>query len=520
MAATAVRDKGLKAGALGLVAATVIGVASTAPAYSIAATLGLVAAVVAFQSPAIMLVSFIPMLFIAASFYYFNRVDPDCGTTFSWVTRALGPRQGWMNGWATVISDIVVMPSLAQISAIYTFLLIGQDKLADSVLWVTVLGCGFIALMTLVCYLGIELNARTQFVLLAAEILVLALFAAVALYKVFVLHPAGTVTPEWSWINPFAIKSTSALAAGVLLAIFIYWGWDTSASVNEETEGATRTPGVACILSTIILVGVYALVSIAATAFKGPTYLAANSDDVLSAMATNVLGSPWDKLLIIAVLTSAAASAQTTILPTARTTLSMAAHGALPRSFAEVHPRFMTPTWSTIWMGVASIVWYAFLVIVDRNQNILYDSISGLGFAIAFYYAVTAYACPVYFRRFVFKSWKNFLLMGVAPVLGGVTLTWVFVKSAFDYWNPVNAYSTPWFAFGGFDGVGAPFIIGIGMLVVGIPLMMWQRRAMPEFFRRKLEVADTLEEGSAAGAFLGEDDAPTRRGEVASAGRR
>ena len=503
--ATNVPDKGLKSGALGLVASTVIGVASTAPAYSIAATLGLVALVVGLQSPAIMLVSFVPMLFIAASMYYFNRVDPDCGTTFSWVTRAFGPMQGWMNGWATIVSDVVVMPSLALISAKYTFLLFNQTALANSLLWVTVLGCAFIVAMTIVCYLGIELNARTQFVLLSAEIAVLAVFAAVALVKVFVLHPAGSVVPAWTWVNPFSIKSSSALSAGVLLAVFIYWGWDTSGSVNEETAGSTRTPGIAMVLSTVVLLAIYAVVSIAATAFIGPHYLGAHSDDVLSAMAKSVLGSPWDKLLIIAVLTSATASAQTTILPTARTTLSMAAHGALPRSFAATHRKYLTPTWSTIWMGVASVAWYIFLVLVNHNEDVLFDSISGLGFSICFYYAVTGFACPVYFRRFLLKSVKNFLFMGMAPILGSASLTWVFVKSGFIYWNPANAYSPPWFKFGGFSGVGAPFVIGIGILVMGIPLMFWQRKATRAFFERKLEVAETLEEGSAPGAVLGEE---------------
>ncbi|MGO8875237.1 MAG: APC family permease [Acidimicrobiales bacterium] len=503
---SSVLDKGLKPGALGLVASTVIGVASTAPAYSIAATLGLVALVVGYQSAAIMLISFVPMLFIAGSMYYFNRVDPDCGTTFSWVTRAFGPLQGWMNGWATIASDVVVMPSLALIAAKYTFLLFDANGLANSVLWVTVLGCGFIVGMTVICYLGIELNARTQFVLLAAEIVVLAVFAVVALVKVLALHHAGSVTPAWSWVNPFSVKSWSSLSAGVLLAVFIYWGWDTSGSVNEETAGSTRTPGVAMVLSTVVLLAIYVIISVAATAFAGTQFLGAHSDDVLSAMAKAVLGSPWDKLLILAVLTSAAASAQTTILPTARTTLSMAAHGALPRSFAATHEKYLTPTWSTIWMGVASIVWYIFLVVVNHDEAVLFDSISGLGFSICFYYAVTGFACPVYFRRFLLRSTKNFVCMGVAPILGSAALTWVFVKSAFVYWNPANAYSPPWFKFGSFSGVGAPFVIGIGILLLGIPLMFWQRRATHEFFERKLEVAETLEEGSAPGAVLGEGD--------------
>jgi hypothetical protein len=146
-----------------------------------------------------------------------------------------------------------------------------------------------------------------------------------------------------------------------------------------------------------------------------------------------------------------------------------------------------------------------FLVLVDHSGNVLFDSISGLGFSICFYYAVTAFACPVYFRRFVVKSVKNFLFMGVGPILGAAALTWVFVKSAIFYWNPVNASSPPWLKIGGFSGVGAPFVIGIGILVIGIPLMYLQRRASPEFFARKLEVAESLEDGSAPGAVLGDE---------------
>ena len=97
-------DKGLKTGALGFVSNVVIGVASTAPGYSLAAVLGFVAAEVAFQSPAILWVAFLPMLLIAASYYYMNRDDPDCGTSFTWVTSAMGPRLGWLSGWATLLA--------------------------------------------------------------------------------------------------------------------------------------------------------------------------------------------------------------------------------------------------------------------------------------------------------------------------------------------------------------------------------------------------------------------------------
>ena len=88
-----VMDKGLKKNAIGYLSNIVIGVASTAPAYSLAATLGFIVAVkgVGVHAPAVMLVAFLPMLLVASAYKYFNRADPDAGTTFAWVTRAFGP---------------------------------------------------------------------------------------------------------------------------------------------------------------------------------------------------------------------------------------------------------------------------------------------------------------------------------------------------------------------------------------------------------------------------------------------
>jgi amino acid transporter len=95
-------DKGLKADALGYMSNLVIGIASTAPAYSLAATLGFIVLVngVGVHAPAVLLVSFVPMLLVALGYRYLNRADPDAGTTFAWTTRAFGPWIGWINGWA------------------------------------------------------------------------------------------------------------------------------------------------------------------------------------------------------------------------------------------------------------------------------------------------------------------------------------------------------------------------------------------------------------------------------------
>ena len=139
-----------------------IGISSTAPAYSLAAVLAIVVVGVGVQAPAVMLVSFIPMFLIASSFYYMNRADPDCGTSFSWVTRAMGPGLGWVGGWAVTTTGILVIGSLAQVAAFYTFDLFGARRLRDSTLANVVFTLLIIAVMTTICVLGTELSAHIQ----------------------------------------------------------------------------------------------------------------------------------------------------------------------------------------------------------------------------------------------------------------------------------------------------------------------------------------------------------------------
>src|SRR5207302_2007752 len=294
--------------------------------------------------------------------------------------------------------------------------------------WALIVGAViWIALMTWICYRGIELSARIQTFLLSLEIFTLALFVVVALVKVYANSPTGSIHVSASWFNPFDLSWT-ALIDGVLLGIFIYWGWDSGVAVNEESRDKNRGPGKAAVVSTVILLVIYVAVSAAAQAYHGPSFLAGNSSDVLNALGGNVFGSPLDKLLIISVLTSASASTQTTILPTARTTLSMARWQSIPSAFGRIHPRFFTPTVSTLLMGGLSILWTIALLAFNPNQDVLGDTISALGFAVCFYYGFTGLACAVYFRRKLLKSFRNFLFAGVVPLFGGGMLAYVVIK--------------------------------------------------------------------------------------------
>src|SRR3984893_10826285 len=323
-------EKGLKTGALGLVSATVIGVASTAPAYSLAATLAGVVALVGFHAPAVAVLAFVPMLFCSVGYSELNKADPDSGTTFTWARGAFGPKTGWAGGWGIVAADLLVMASLAQVAGQYVFLLVGANGIGSNPAsgWVLLVGILWIVAMTYICYRGIEVSANFQKVLLSVEVVMLLALSVTALVRVGIgHHPAGSVHPSLSWLSPFHLGGIQAFVGGLILMLFIYWGWDTAVSVNEETKDKNKTPGQAAIISTVLLLVTYAIVIFSVMAFAGigSTGIGltntANQFDDLSVLGSAIFGSGGfgtflARLLILMVLTSASASTQTTILPT------------------------------------------------------------------------------------------------------------------------------------------------------------------------------------------------------------
>ena len=477
-------DKGLRRGALGLASSIVLGVASTAPAYALAATLGFVVIAVGVKAPAVMLLAFVPMWLIAVAYAELNRREPDCGTTFTWAARAFGPRTGWMGGWGIIAADVIVMANLAQVAGSYGFLLLGLDGLAGDTAWTTAAGVGWIALMTWVCYRGIQVSARLQVVLLAVESVVLVAFAGHALAAVWSgTAPDGALTPSLSWLWPSGVDLAS-LTEAMLLAIFIYWGWDSAMAVNEETRDPASVPGRSVVTSTVLLVAVYTVVTVATVAFAGVgeegTGLGNedNAEDVFAALGSAVFGEDavgrvLQTLLIASVLTSAAASTLTTILPTARGTLSMAAYRALPASFGRISPRYLTPTVSTVWMGVVSIAFYVGLTLV--SENVLADSIAATGLLIAFYYGLTGFACAWQFRRSLHSA-RDVLMRLVLPLAGGLSMLLVLVLAGIEYADPEYGETV-------FLGVGGVFAVGAGALLLGVLLMVVWNAVAPAFFR-------------------------------------
>jgi amino acid transporter len=491
-------DKGLKSGALGLVSTTIIATASVAPAYSIAATLVFVVLAVGLQSPIVAILAFVPMLFTSIGYSELNKADPDCGTTFTWATRAFNPRTGWAGGWGIIVADVLVMASLAQVAGQYGFQLFNADGIGNNPTsgWVLLVGVLWIVVMTYICYRGIEISANFQKVLLSIELVMLFVLSITALVKVGTGHaPPGHLTPSMSWLNPFHIPNFSAFTSGIILMVFIYWGWDTAVAVNEETKDKEKTPGRAAILSTFILLVTYALVifSMQSYAGIGTTGLGLgnvdHAGDVLSiqghsVFGTGTLGNVLSHLLILMVLSSAAASTQTTILPTARTTLSMAVYRAIPKAFAKMHPRYLTPTVSTVVMGVVSILVYVGLNYSSNGIGVIGDAVIAIGLYIAFYYGLTGFACGWYYRRSLTSSARNLWMQGILPVAGGLILFFLGGWSVWlDYDVATQNDYTMWTVPGLHWQIGGAFVIAVAAGLLGLFCYWYCRLRDPAFFR-------------------------------------
>lgn len=490
------RDKGLSKGSVGLLGSVVIGVSTIAPAYTLSGALGPTAAVTGTHLPAILLVGFIPMLLVAVGYRRLNRAMPDSGTTFTWVSKAFGPWVGWMDSWGLLAATILVLSNLAGIAVDFFYLALAQitgndavAELARNVPINVVMCLVFVAAAAWVSYRGMEATKIAQYVLVAFQVLVLVWFSVAAFAHVADGSAFEGLQVRAEWFNPFGIDSFSSFAAGVSLSVFVYWGWDVVLTLNEESTDGATTPGRSAIATILVIVAVYMAVALAVLSFAGVSSEGLGmgneeiQENIFAALAGPIMG-PFAILMSLAVLSSSAASLQSTMISPARTMLAMGYYGALPRKYARVTARFQSPGYATVASAVIASVFYAVMRVI--SENVLWDTITTLGMMVCFYYSVTALACVWYFRRQAFHSVRSFLATFLAPLLGGILLLVFFVQTSYDSMDPDYGSGSQ------IGGVGLVFVLGVGILLLGFVAMFMQYRRNPGFFRERFETTELL----------------------------
>ena len=494
------QEKGLSRNSLGVFGSVVLGISCVAPAYTLSATIGILVTQAGYKTALVILAGFLPMFFAAYAYRELNKVVPDCGTSFTWTSKAFGPYVGWIGGWAAILATAIVLSNLAGVAVEFFYQLLGDvfhNKALGS-LWenhaVNVATClTFLAVATAIAYRGITTAEKVQFVLVGFQMAVLLLFSVVAAVKAtssggFSWQAATAETPDLPmpvehlahlWFSPAGL-TLSAFIAGLSGSIFAFWGWDTCLTVNEESKGSEKTPGRAALLTVLSILLTYLIVSTSAVMFAGIGTEGVGlgnekiSHNVFGALAEPVLGN-WHTLLYLAVLISSVASLITTFLPSSRTMLGMATYKALPKRFGAIHPVYLTPSYATVVAGVFAGGFYA--VMMFLSENALTDTIYSLGIMICFYYGLTAFACIWFFRRELFADVKSFIFKLLFPLLGGIGLFAVLIVTLHDSASPEYGSGASIF------GVGLVLVLGLGLILLGLALMLTWRAVQPAFFR-------------------------------------
>ncbi|WP_082492278.1 APC family permease [Leifsonia sp. Root4] len=494
--------KGLRPNALGLGRIVALGLAAVAPAYSLAVTLGYVVGAVGVHTPAAFILGFVPILFTAFAFRDLNRAMPDCGGVFVWISRALGPVSGWFfGGWVPQVATFIATAALAQVATVYLLTAVGLEAVTESPVAVLSIAVGLIALSAAVAVRGIELAAWVQYALIALQIVAIGGFCIGA----FGAMAAGTApstgeSPSLDWFNPFALGDPAGLVAGVILCLFIYWGWDALISVNEETTDRSKTPGRAVVISTVILLVLYCGASVAAVGYGGVDLITSDAaiDDVLSVLGPQATGEVFGRVITIAIGFSALAALFTVAVSTPRTWLSMATYRALPAAITTVHPTRRTPIVATWWWAGLSAATIVLLTVISADFIGL--AILAIGLMVAAYYAVTAIAAVVYFAPELRRSPGQLLVAGILPLLGALFMIVAFVVSALDMAKPDYVGVS-------ILGVGTVFWIGVGALLLGVVVTFSLRPAFPEFFgRRTIPVGNVMNDNFVIADPAGESD--------------
>jgi len=422
----------LRADTLNLFDSTAVAVSSVAPAYSLAATMSLLFAAVgvAYAGPAVIIVSFIPVLFIAIAYFHLNRKDPSCGASYSWLSKIIHPGFGWFNGWVQVAAGVLFCVSAPVLAGTNTLAFMNSvgwiSSSTASDLWLTaVVGALWLALITFICVYGIRWTTNFQWVMVIIEYLAVIVISIWGIIKVAVKHPAGSTGFHFGWLNPLNIHGYEGIAAGAVLGVFFFWGWDTSANLNEESKDAGKTPGRAGIISMVLLLAIFLLNIVAAQMLLPAKQLNGQGSNILFYFGQQVGGKWVGYIMIIAVLSSTVGTTQTTLLPSARITLSMARDKVFPKVFGSIQGKFRTPAIGTIILAFISLFGILLTTGSSSVDHVFTNLINNIGVLIAFYYGVTGIACAWAYRKVAFQRVGFFFTGVLLPFVGGVFLLWV-----------------------------------------------------------------------------------------------
>ena len=440
------QDQKLASNVLGLFESTIMGIAGSAPAYSIAATTVTLAITVGLYGPGELLYSGIAMFGVVIAFHYMGKIRQNAGATYIWVRNALHPILGYLAGWSLVTASIIfglvsTVPASTSLLSLFT----NDDKIISNVHYTTLVGAGIFVFMVGIIAYGIKFTAKAQIIMTVTELGLLWVFDGLA----FLHHPHAHRF-SWNWFSFSQIKSYSipdnvvgtaasfdskyvvatglgAILIGAVSGAFFYWGWDVTANLNEETKDGASTAGKGGIFGVIFVFATFLLTIVAINMVLSDATLS-SSGSVLSDFAAVIVPGWFGKFIVVSVLLSTVATIETQMIQVTRTLFSMGREYSMPTSFGQVHKKFQTPWNATVFTTVFVLLFFIGSQFIKSVNDIAQAGVAAIGIQICFYYALAAISVIVLYRRQLTRSIGTFFMVGVWPALSGLFLIAVLIK--------------------------------------------------------------------------------------------
>ncbi|MET8572329.1 APC family permease [Streptomyces sp. NPDC004783] len=466
---------------LGVRDGVVLSLSNISPTFSIGVGLGIIGASVGVGIPAAFLLGLLPILGIALAYAKLNQREANCGTAYVWVGRAVGPMPGYLIGWITVVTQLLFLAYAVPLMGQYTLLAadamglheVAGVALADAPVAVS-MTAGLLLLvgLTALAVSGIDVAARFQLVLIVTEFVVL---LGVCLWAV-AAGDAASFDP--AWFSPTVFSSPSVMATGILLAVFMYWGWETAFSVTEENADA-RTSARAGMWSLAAVAGLFLFASVAFQRALTPEELVTHGEQGLPYLGQIAAGGFGRAVTTVVLLCSIVACVQSVLIGSARQTLAMSRDGVLGPGWAALHSRRRTPYLSTLRIAALSAVLALLSSGLGSLQDIITGAVTSVGILISLYYAFAALACALTFAREARRDPRLFLVTVAVPVLCGLALLGLGCYMVHSLWS-----SSPALAFTADNGRFLT-LVPVVILVTGVPAALWAKhvRKAP-YFRR------------------------------------
>ncbi|HVS49810.1 MAG TPA: APC family permease [Candidatus Dormibacteraeota bacterium] len=409
----------LQRDAIGLAPVLFQSITHMAPAAAVAFSIIFAVTYAGGATPLAVVLALVACLLVAISIGQLGRHLPSAGGLYTYSARALHPAVGFFVAWGFMLAEPIVAPLLYLIFGNVISVYLNGHFGTPTWLWAPLAAIAGIVVWALV-YRGIRISTETGVILGAFEIVV---FLALAITLIIAAGSHNTLSVFLP--NTGNSNGLGSVFAGMVYTVLAFIGFEASAPLGEEAKDPRRTIPRAVLLSCVLIGLFYVICYYGAIVYFGPNvaadpkngFFAFNGGDPWDGLAAKVWG-PFSILVLLAIVNSAIANSNAGANAATRVGYALGRVGILPRSFANVHPRYKTPYIAVHVQGALGI---AVAVILGLALGGPLNAFAVLGtiatLIIVIIYILTNLSSMVFYLR-EHRDELNPLLHIVVPVLG------------------------------------------------------------------------------------------------------